>query len=164
MCIRDRIIASNNPALEFQPSSGSGISWGDWGSTKALDYAAVDSVQLRDDDGVAEPEEGFLCMLFNSQEDIDSYNIIDFYRWRILVIEDEGALSLQKHPASAAADDSGIVVTEEKPYLLTVVRKEGVGAYGDDKDFQWTLRYASPGKQSFPGLPELRSGGKAYLK
>ena len=25
-------------------------------------------------------------------------------------------------------------------------------------------RYASPGKQSFPGLPELCSGGKAYLK
>ena len=71
------IIASNNPALEFQPSSGSGIAYGDWGSTKALDYAAVDSVQLRDDDGVAEPEEGFLCMLFNSQSDTDSYNLID---------------------------------------------------------------------------------------
>ena len=27
------IIASNDPALEFQPSSGSGISYGDWGST-----------------------------------------------------------------------------------------------------------------------------------
>ena len=72
--------------------------------------------QLRDDDGVAEPEEGFLCMLFNSQSDTD---IIDFYRWRILVIEDGGYLSLQKHPGTAAGDDSGIVVTEDKPYLMT---------------------------------------------
>ena len=66
-------------------------------------------------------------MLFNSQSDTDSYNLIDFYRWRILVIEDGGALSLQKHPGSAAGDDSGIVVTEDKPYLLTVVRVEGYG-------------------------------------
>ena len=50
------IIASNNPALEFQPSSGSGISYGDWGSTKALDYGGVDWVQLRDDD----------CLLYTS--------------------------------------------------------------------------------------------------
>ena len=61
-------------------------------------------------------------MLFNSQSDTDDYNLIDFYRWRILVIEDEGALSLQKHPADDPGDDSGIVVTEDRPYLLTVVR------------------------------------------
>ena len=60
------ILSTNDANLEFQPSSGSGIAYGDWGET-AMDYAAVDTVQLRDDDGVAEPEEGFLCMLFNSQ-------------------------------------------------------------------------------------------------
>ena len=84
-------------------------------------------------------------MLFNSQEDTDSYNLIDFYRWRILVIEDGGYLSLQKHPGSDAADDSGIAVTEDKPYLMTVVRKAGLGVYGDDYDFQWTLEDLSSG-------------------
>ena len=60
------IISTNDALLEFQQSGGSGIPYGDWGSTKAITYDE-DYVQLRDDDGVAEPEQGFLCMLFESQ-------------------------------------------------------------------------------------------------
>ena len=139
------IIATNDSNLEFQASDGSAIGYGDWGSTKALDYGSEDYVQLRDDDGVAEPEEGFLCMLFNSQTDSSDYNIVDFYRWRILAVDSGGGeLTLQKHPASAAGDDSGIVVAEDKPYLLTVKRVAGSG-YGDTYNFEWTLEDLSSG-------------------
>ena len=84
-------------------------------------------------------------MLFNSQTDSSDYNIVDFYRWRILAVDSGGGeLTLQKHPASAAGDDSGIVVAEDKPYLLTVVRVAGSG-YGDTYNFEWTLEDLSSG-------------------
>ena len=55
---------------------------------------------------------------------------------------------MQKHPASAAGDDSGIVVAEDKPYLLTVVRvADGntPSTYGDTYNFEWTLEDRSSG-------------------
>jgi len=139
------IISTNDANLEFQPSSGSGIEYGDWGETKAMDYAAVDTVQLRDDDGVAEPEQGFLCMIFQSQTDSSDYNIVDFYRWRILAVDvGDGDLTLNKHPASAAGDDSGIIVALDTPYLMTVKRVAGSG-YGDTYNFEWRLEDLSSG-------------------
>ena len=139
------IIATNDVNLEFQASDGSAIGYGDWGSTKALDYGSEDYVQLRDDDGVAEPEEGFLCMLFNSQTDSSDYNIIDFYRWRILAVSNESPdLTLNKHPASSSGDDSGITVVVDTPYLMTVKRIAGSG-YGDTYNFEWTLEDLSSG-------------------
>ena len=135
------IISTNDALLEFQQSGGSGIPYGDWGSTKAITYDE-DFVQLRDDDGVAEPEQGFLCMIFESQPTAlasDDYSLVDFYRWRIMVAENESAfLTLNRHPATAADEDSGIAVADGTAYLLTVVRIAGSG-YGDTYNFEWTL-------------------------
>ena len=135
------IIATNDANLEFQQSSGSGIPYGDWGSTKAITYDE-DYVQLRDDDGVAEPEQGFLCMLFESQPTVladDDYSLIDFYRWRIMVAENDSAFhTLNIYPATASAEDSGIAVTAGTAYMLTIVRIAGSG-YGDTYNFEWTL-------------------------
>ena len=136
------IISTNDAALEFQQSGGSGIPYGDWGSTKAITFDE-DYVQLRDDDGVAEPEQGFLCMLFESQPTVlasDDYSLVDFYRWRIMVAENQsvGQLTLNRYPASDAAEDSGIAVSDGTAYLLTIVRKVGTG-YGDTYNFEWTL-------------------------
>ena len=136
------IISTNDANLEFQQSGGSGIPYGDWGSTKAITYDE-DYVQLRDDDGVAEPEQGFLCMLFESQPTAladDDYSLVDFYRWRIMVAESAsaGVNTLQRYPASSADEDSVIAVADGTAYMLTVVRIAGSG-YGDTYNFEWTL-------------------------
>ena len=138
------IISTNDANLEFQASDGTGIPYGDWGSTKAITYDE-DYVQLRDDDGVAEPEQGFLCMLFESQPTVladDDYSLVDFYRWRIMVADNaasgSGALTLNRYPASSADEDSGIEVADGTAYMLTIVRIAGSG-YGDTYNFEWTL-------------------------
>ena len=98
---------------------------------------------MRDDDGVAEPEQGFLCMLFESQPTAladDDYSLVDFYRWRIMVAESAsaGVNTLQRYPASSADEDSAIPVADGTAYMLTVVRIAGSG-YGDTYNFEWTL-------------------------
>ena len=82
-------------------------------------------------------------MLFESQPLAladDDYSLVDFYRWRIMVAENDsaGVNTLNRYPATASAEDSGITVADGTAYMLTVVRIAGSG-YGYTYNFEWTL-------------------------
>ena len=126
--------AVNDSTFQFVPDGGSGLTISDFGSNggKSVDFDGA--YMLKDDTTAAEPADGTVCFLFNSQDDqlTEYYPLIDWYRWRIWVAD----AKLAYYGSPTLTDLS---VADNTDYMVTVRRNDAGGT------FEWRLENMATG-------------------